>query len=79
MKKLENNEEKMNPGNRNEPMLLDVQNAAKLLNLSRSYLYRETRARRIPHIKIGSRILFRTTDLQAWLEKQYIDSDSNCA
>jgi excisionase family DNA binding protein len=38
--------------------------------ISKDKLYAEVRAGRIPHAKIGSKILFRRDTLAAWFEKQ---------
>jgi len=63
-----------------EPILVSVKEAAQLLNLSRSYLYRETKTGNIPHVKIGSRTLFQIIDLNTWIEGQKIDmQESRCA
>jgi len=61
---------KINPFGKREPILVSVNDAAHLLNLSKSYIYRETRAGNIPHVKIGSRVLFRVADLDEWIETQ---------
>jgi excisionase family DNA binding protein len=58
------------PFPKKERILISVNEAAQMLNLSKSYLYRETRNRTIPHVRIGSRILFRVEDLDAWIELQ---------
>lgn len=58
------------PFPKKERILISVNEAAQMLNLSKSYLYRETRNRTIPHVRIGSRILFRISDLNAWIEQQ---------
>lgn len=45
--------------NRREFMeLLDVKQASKFLNLSKVSIYRLTSKKKIPHYKIGSKILF---------------------
>ena len=48
-----------------EKRLLDVEEAAKRLGLSPSTLYKKTKAQTIPHIKLGSRVLFDPSDLDA--------------
>lgn len=58
------------PFPKKERILISVNEAAQMLNLSKSYLYRETHNRTIPHVRIGSRILFRIEDLNSWIEKQ---------
>jgi len=58
------------PFPKKERILISVNEAAQMLNLSKSYLYRETRNRTMPHVRIGSRILFRIEDLNSWIEQQ---------
>ena len=48
-----------------EKRLLDIEEAAKRLGISTSTLYKRTRAQAIPHIKLGSRVLFEPGDLDA--------------
>lgn len=63
-----------------EPILVSVKEASQLLNLSRSYLYREAQAGNIPHAKIGSRILFRIIDLDVWIDSQKTKTqETRCA
>lgn len=38
--------------------------------ISKDTLYNEVRAGRIPHTRIGSKILFRRDTLNAWFEEQ---------
>jgi excisionase family DNA binding protein len=47
--------------------LLSLQEAAEKLNLSRHTLYKYAATDRIPHLKIGSRILFDPDVLIQWL------------
>jgi excisionase family DNA binding protein len=49
------------------PPLLDSEQAAELLNVPASWLMAEARAQRIPHVRLGKYVRFRTADLQAWL------------
>ena len=53
-----------------EQLTVSIAKAAELLCLSKSYLYREARAGRIPAKKVGSRTLFTIDDLKAWIAKQ---------
>jgi excisionase family DNA binding protein len=63
-----------------ERMLINVNEAAQMLNLSKSYIYREAHAGNIPHAKIGSRILFRIVDLDAWIDSQKPkEQETRCA
>jgi len=66
---------------RKERILYSVNEAAQMLNLSKSYLYRETRSGSIPHIRIGSRILFRLADLNSWIEQKNhpVVQEKSCA
>ncbi|WP_108722119.1 helix-turn-helix domain-containing protein [Paenibacillus ihuae] len=38
--------------------------------LSKDKLYSEVRAGRVPHIRVGSKILFRRNALEAWFHEQ---------
>ncbi|AIQ22002.1 helix-turn-helix domain-containing protein [Paenibacillus sp. FSL H7-0737] len=38
--------------------------------ISKDKLYAECRAGRIPHMKIGSKLLFRRATLEAWISEQ---------
>jgi len=69
-----------NPFGKREPILVDVDQATHLLSLSKSYIYREVKAGRIPHKKIGSRILFRVSELNTWIDNHDPDTqESRCA
>jgi len=60
-----------------EQLLVDVAKASTLLCLSKSYLYREARAGRIPAKKVGTRTLFMIDDLKAWIASQkYINKSA---
>jgi excisionase family DNA binding protein len=51
--------------------LLNVEEAARRIGLSTSWLYREVRARRIPFARrIGHRLLFDPTGLARWLARR---------
>jgi len=63
-------EYRIDPFGNRKPILVSVAEAAFLLNLSKSYIYRESQAGNIAHVKIGSRILFRMSDLNAWIDGQ---------
>ena len=52
--------------------LLNISETAKLLNISTSSLYRLTSHRKIPFIKIGSRVIFQPDKIQAWIEERSI-------
>jgi excisionase family DNA binding protein len=58
---------------------LDVDEAAEYLRLrardgkswSREAVYKLTAAKAIPHHRIGSRVLFRRDELDAWMDENY--------
>ncbi len=53
-----------------DQLTVSIAKASELLCLSKSYLYRETRAGRIPAKKVGTRTLFTIDDLKAWIASQ---------
>ncbi len=52
--------------------LLSIPETAKILSISVSSLYRLTSQHKIPHIKIGARVVFQPDKLNAWLNSQVI-------
>ncbi|MGO4344535.1 helix-turn-helix domain-containing protein [Paenibacillus sp. MCAF9] len=42
--------------------------------VSKDKLYSEVRAGRIPHLRVGTKILFRRDSLNAWMQQQEINS-----
>jgi len=54
------------PSALSEP-LLTADDAAELLRVRRSTVYELARSRRLPHIRVGRRILFVRSDLAAWI------------
>lgn len=49
--------------------LIDVKEAAKLLNISVHTVYSWVSQRRIPFVKLGRRTEFDIKDLEDWIEK----------
>ena len=47
--------------------LLTADDAAALLRVRRSTVYELARNRRLPHVKVGRRVLFVRSDLAAWI------------
>jgi excisionase family DNA binding protein len=47
---------------------LSAKEAAVYLGVSERHLWTQTKARRIPHVKIGGRVLYPVKELDAWLE-----------
>ncbi len=54
--------------------LIDVKDAARMLGLARSTLYEWARFRRVPHIRLGDRLLFDPADLQAFVQRRRVPS-----
>ncbi len=54
--------------------LIDVKDAARMLGLARSTLYEWARFRRVPHIRLGDRLLFDPADLQAFVRRRRVPS-----
>jgi excisionase family DNA binding protein len=48
---------------------IGVQEAAEHLSCPRSRIYRAVSARAIPYVKDGSRVLFRRSELDAWVRE----------
>lgn len=49
-------------------MLMNIQEAAALINLAIPTLYEKTSKRIIPHYKHGKKLLFKKSELLAWVE-----------
>ena len=52
--------------------LIDVKDAASILRLSCSTLYEWARLRRVPHVRLGDRLLFDPHDLEAFVEQRKV-------
>lgn len=52
------------------PPLLDDDQAAELLNVPASWLGREARAGRVPHVRLGHYRRYRRDELLAWIDKR---------
>lgn len=46
-------------------------------SLSKDKLYAECRAGRIPHIRIGTKIIFRRNTLEAWITEKELENCKN--
>ncbi len=53
-----------------QPMLLTVTEAARLLRISRNLCYELIAQDRLPHVRLGRRILIPRYALQQWLAKE---------
>lgn len=56
--------------------LLRVREASDLLRISKSGIYSLVSRHAIPCVRIGTRVLFRESDLERWLEEQLVESAS---
>lgn len=55
--------------------LLNVTEAAEYLRCSKSYLYKLAERRELPHLKVGSRLLFRVDQLNRWLDSHMVAAE----
>jgi excisionase family DNA binding protein len=53
-----------------DPMLLTVSEAAKLLRISRGLVYELVRQERIPFIRLGRRLLIPRRGLEEWIARE---------
>lgn len=56
----------------NQSTLINVQEAAALLNLAVTTLYEKTSEKLIPHYKHGKKIMFKKSELLAWVESRKV-------
>jgi excisionase family DNA binding protein len=52
--------------------LINIQEAAALLNLAVNTIYEKTSAKLIPHYKHGKKIMFKKSELLAWVESRRV-------
>jgi excisionase family DNA binding protein len=50
--------------------LITADEAAVILNVSKAWVYEQTRQRRMPHVRLGRYVRYRRSTLNAWLEEQ---------
>jgi excisionase family DNA binding protein len=55
--------------------LLNVQETACYLNISKSTLYRWVHQKKIKHAKIGSRVLFSNDDLKEFVNNNTVNNE----
>jgi excisionase family DNA binding protein len=56
----------------NGRLLLDADEAAELLGVTRRHLYALTRDHGLPHVRIGRYLKFRREALERWVEEQEV-------
>jgi excisionase family DNA binding protein len=54
------------PSHHSDP-LLTADEVADLLRVTRAWVYSETRARRIPHVRLGRYVRYRRSAVEAWV------------
>jgi excisionase family DNA binding protein len=52
-----------------DPLLMDVPTAARFIGLGERTMWRLVKAKEVPHIRIGRRVLFMREWLQNWLKE----------
>lgn len=57
------------PGRANGDALLTASEVADLLRVTRGWVYAETRARRIPHVRLGRYVRYRRSAVAAWVDE----------
>jgi len=50
--------------------LLEAEDVANYLGMRTDWVYREVRAGRLPHIRLGRAVRFRRESIEAWLESR---------
>lgn len=61
-------------GNKKDDNLMNIQEAAAMLNLAVATIYEKTSTKAIPHYKHGKKILFKKSELVAWVESRKVKS-----
>jgi excisionase family DNA binding protein len=50
--------------------LITADEVAAILNVSKAWVYEQTRRQRMPHVRLGRFVRYRRSTLYAWLEQQ---------
>ena len=56
--------------------LLSFKQACEYLGFSRTFMYKLCREKKIPHVKLGRRLIFRKSDLFYWLGNQVCEVEA---
>ena len=56
-------------------LTVNVKQLAEMIGLNESSIYQLTSQRRIPHVKIGRRVLFPVKAVEKWLEEQAVKAE----
>lgn len=54
--------------------LLTADEVAEMLRVTRGWIYAETRARRIPHLRLGRYVRYRESAVREWMERLEVAS-----
>jgi excisionase family DNA binding protein len=57
--------------------LLNAEQAAQYVSLSTSYIRKACAAKRIPFVRIGTRTLFRRSDLDEWISDHLVKTNDD--
>jgi excisionase family DNA binding protein len=55
-----------------ENEILNVREASELTRLSVATVYAYVARRKLPHLKVGAKLLFRRSDLEKWLDQHFV-------
>ena len=50
--------------------LLEAEDVANILGMRTDWVYREVRAGRLPHIRLGRAVRFRRESIEAWIQSR---------
>ena len=50
--------------------LLEAEDVANILGMRSDWVYREVRAGRLPHIRLGRAVRFRRESIEAWIQSR---------
>lgn len=53
-----------------EDPLLTVEDCAAYLHVSNAWIYKRTALKEMPHVKMGHLLMFRRSELDAWIERK---------
>lgn len=53
--------------------LINIDELCQILKLKRSYIYLLTHQKKIPHYKLGGQLRFKLSDIEKWLQDQFVD------
>jgi excisionase family DNA binding protein len=59
-----------NPSTQPNENYVDIERVAQFLNVSKSWVYKECEAGRLPHCKMRRALRFRLSELEKWVSAQ---------